>query len=95
MPFRSASENATTELNDLVHALKNPAPASLFRNIADKHIVSISDLQNHFKKGNINQVPTKKIQAPPEIQQIENIQAKQLQIERNKQDTGLYLITSE
>ena len=63
MKFRSASENATIELNEMVHAFKNPAPASPFRNIADNNIAAIAYLQQIFKKGNIKQVPTKKIQA--------------------------------
>ena len=45
MPFRPASEKSTIELNELVHALKNPAPASPFRNITDKHFAAIADLQ--------------------------------------------------
>ena len=76
MPFRSASENASIVLNELVYALKKPAPASTFQNIADKYIAEISDLQKHFKKGNINQVPTKKIQSQPKIQPKENIPEK-------------------
>ena len=47
----------------MVHAFKNPAPASPFRNIADNNIAAIAYLQKNFKKGNIKQVPTKKIQA--------------------------------
>ena len=78
MTFRSAPENATIALNKLVHTLKNPAPASPFRNITDNYISAIADLQKFLKKGNINQVPTKQIQARPEIQQIENIPEKQL-----------------
>ena len=46
MSIRSASENATIVLNDLVRALNNPELASTFRNIADKHISAIDDLQN-------------------------------------------------
>ena len=67
MPFRSASENATVVLRNLVNSLKNPAPSSPFKNISDKHIAEISELQNIFKKGNIDQVPTKQIQAQPKI----------------------------
>ena len=78
-----------------MHEFKNPAPGSPFRNIADNHIVAIADLQNNFKKGNINQVQTNQIQSQTEIQQIENIPAKKLQTERNERDTGPHLITPE
>ena len=43
-------KNTTIVLNNLVHALKNTSPASLFRNIADKHIAEIVDLQNISRK---------------------------------------------
>ena len=95
MPFRSASENASIVLNELVYALKKPAPASTFQNIADKYIAEISDLQKHFKKGNINQVPTKKIQSQPKIQPKENIPEKQLKTETNKQEKGPHIISPE
>ena len=95
MPFRSASENDKITLNKLVHALKNPAPASSFRNISDKHILEIADLQNIFKKEDTKQAPTKQIQAQPEIQQILNIPAKKCQTKRNERDTSMHLIPPE
>ena len=95
MPFLSASENSTFVLIELVHALENPETASPFRKIADKHIAEIEDLRNIFKKENINQVPTKRIQEQPEIQKIENIPEKQLQTERKKLDTGPHIIPLE
>ena len=52
-------KNTTIELNNLVYALKNPAPASPFINIVDKRIVEIADRQKKIKKVNINQVPKK------------------------------------
>ena len=79
----------------MVHALKTPAPASTFRKISDKHIAEISDLRNISKKGNINQVPTKKIQAQPEIQPIEKNPEKQLQTKTNEQEKGPHLIPTE
>ena len=78
-----------------MHALKNPASESPFRNILDKNIAAIADLQNIFNKGNINQVTTKQIQAQPEIQLIENIPAKKLQTETNERDKGPHLIPPE
>ena len=35
-------KNATIVLNYMVHALKNPAPESSFRNISDNHIVELA-----------------------------------------------------
>ena len=49
-PYMCDSSHARIALNELVHALKNPAPASPFRNIADKHIAEILDLQNISRK---------------------------------------------
>ena len=88
-------KNTTIELNNLVYALKNPAPASSFRNISDKHILEIADLQNIFKKEDTKQAPTKQIQAQPEIQQILNIPAKKCQTKRNERDTSMHLIPPE
>ena len=50
MPFISSSGNATTALNEMMHAFKNPAPAYPFQNIADKNIAAIPDLQFFLKK---------------------------------------------
>ena len=48
MPYKSSTENATAAARELIHALKNPAPAAPFANIGDKQMEALHKLSEIF-----------------------------------------------
>ena len=41
MPFRSLTENATISATELIHALRNPAPAAPYSHIGDAKVQAL------------------------------------------------------
>lgn len=70
MPFRSSSENATVAATELIHALKNPAPAAPFTTVGDKQMEALNQLATIFKQ-------SVDISSPPNVIETSVITPKQ------------------
>ena len=53
MPFRSLAENATIAATELIHALRNPAPAALYAHIGDAQIQALDQLAEIFQRATV------------------------------------------
>ena len=49
MPFRSSAENATIAATELIHALRNPAPAAPYAHIGDVQLQALDQLAEIFQ----------------------------------------------
>ena len=61
MPFRSSAENATIAATELIHALRNPAPAAPYAHIGYAKIQALDQLATILQRTTVqpqHQVPT-------------------------------------
>ena len=49
MPFLSSTENATLAATELIHALRNPAPAAPYAHIGDVQLQALDELAENFQ----------------------------------------------
>ena len=50
MPFRSSAETATIAGTELIHALRNSAPAASYAHIGDAHMQALDQLAEKFQR---------------------------------------------
>ena len=68
MTFPSSAENATIVATELIHALRNPAPAAPYAQIGDAQIQALDQLAENFQHATVqpqHQVPTESSKQPP------------------------------
>ena len=68
MPFRSSAENATIAATELIHALRNPAPAAPYAHIGDAQMQELDQLAENFQHATVQPqqlVPTESSKKPP------------------------------
>ena len=53
MPFRSLTENATIAATELIHALRNPAPAAPYALIGDAQMQELDQLAKFFQRATV------------------------------------------
>ena len=49
MPFRPSAENTTIVATELIHALRNPAPAAPYAHIGDVQLQALDQLAENFQ----------------------------------------------
>ena len=68
MPLRYSAENATIAATELIHALRNPAPAEPYAHIGDVQMQALDQLAERFQRATVQpqqQVPTESSKHPP------------------------------
>ena len=74
MPFRSSTENATIAATEIIHVLRNTAPAAPYAHIGDVKVQALEQLAENFQRATLQpqqQVPTtapqQQIVSPPRV----------------------------